>query len=99
MEENRRVLLICTGGTIGMVRTERGYVPKAGSLANRMAKMPQFQDPAGPARCVPPSRFGTRVQYEIMEYVPLKDSSNLGVSDWVRVAEDITRHYGARRRG
>lgn len=93
MEENRRVLLICTGGTIGMVRTERGYAPKAGSLGKRMAKMPQFQDPDGAPRCMPPSRFGTRVQYEIMEYVPLLDSSNLGVSDWVRVAQDITRHY------
>ena len=93
MEENRRVLLICTGGTIGMVRTDRGYAPKAGSLANRMGKIPQFQDPNGPPRCMPPSRFGTRVQYEIIEYVPLLDSSNLGVSDWVRVAQDISHHY------
>ena len=46
-----------------------------------------------PAGVTPPSRLGGRIRYELIEYDPLLDSSNMGMDDWVRIAHDIERHY------
>lgn len=34
-----------------------------------------------------------RVLYSIVEYDPLLDSSNMGRSDWIRIAKDIQNEY------
>lgn len=36
-----------------------------------------------------------RVVYTITEYDPLLDSSNMGMNDWKRIAEDIKVSYTA----
>jgi L-asparaginase len=46
-----------------------------------MAAMPELADPRMPA-------------YDIHEYDPLLDSSNMRPADWVRIGEDICAHYG-----
>jgi lysophospholipase len=48
--EARRVLVLYTGGTIGMREGPRGYVPEAGFLSGQLRAMPAFADPA----CAPP---------------------------------------------
>ena len=89
------VLLIHTGGTIGMRSTERGYEPSNGYLADRMAQIRVFNDPdanGDAERVTAPSRFGRRVRYEILELEPLLDSANMSTRDWVRIAETIATH-------
>jgi lysophospholipase len=89
----RRVLIIYTGGTIGMGVGPRGYRPEPGLLAQTIRAHPAFQDPSMPRGFTPTSRYGRRIYYELLEYEPLLDSSNMGMHDWVRIARDIERYY------
>lgn len=93
MDTTNRVLIIYTGGTIGMKDSPRGYVPAPGLLGEQLAAMPQFHDRSKPALTTPLSRYGRRVHYQIHEYDQLLDSSNMGIEDWVKIARDIERHY------
>jgi L-asparaginase len=76
----RSVYIAYTGGTIGMERTGRGYLPAPGSLAALMEAMPEFQHPEMP-------------RYTIHEFEPLLDSSNILPDDWWTIAQDIAAHY------
>ncbi|XP_069116174.1 L-asparaginase 1-like [Argopecten irradians] len=42
---------------------------------------------------MPPMRTGRRVKYHIKEYNPLLDSSNMTMSDWSKIANDISTYY------
>lgn len=48
-----------------------------------------------PALITPPSIYGKRVLYAIVEYTPLLDSCNMTMSDWCRIAADIELNYHA----
>lgn len=74
------VYIAYTGGTIGMRRTSGGYAPAPGFLAERMARMPEFQSEQMP-------------RYTIGEYAPLLDSANMTPDDWVKIAADLLAHY------
>ena len=76
----KRLYIAYTGGTIGMRRTAVGYAPAPGFLAEQMRAMPELADPTMPA-------------YDIHEYEPLLDSSNMRPADWVRIGRDIVEHY------
>ena len=91
--EGSRVLILYTGGTLGMERTARGYAPSAGWLEAALHRMPQFQDPTQPPGTTPPSAMGRRVRYDVLEYETLLDSSNMGPHHWVQLARDIEQHY------
>jgi L-asparaginase len=78
----KRLYIAYTGGTIGMTRTVDGYAPAPGFLAAQMAAMPELADPRMPG-------------YDIHEYDPLLDSSNMRPADWVRIGQDIVAHYDA----
>jgi L-asparaginase/Glu-tRNA(Gln) amidotransferase subunit D len=70
------------------------YVPVRGYLGDRLRQMHQFQDREfWPKRVTPLTKLGERVEYEIREYNPLLDSSNMGERDWIRIACDIGRYY------
>jgi L-asparaginase len=75
----KRLYIAYTGGTIGMRRTADGYAPAAGYLAEQMAAMPELRDPLMPA-------------YDLHEYEPLLDSSNMRPCDWVQIGRDIVAH-------
>ena len=79
---NKRLYIAYTGGTIGMRPTADGYAPAPGFLAEQMAAMPELRDPRMPA-------------YDIHEYAPLLDSSNMTPRDWIRIGRDIVEHYAA----
>lgn len=49
----------------------------------------------GPILVMPPSIYGKRIAYQILEYEPLKDSCNMSMSDWIQIASDIEGHYTA----
>jgi lysophospholipase len=44
-KNSRRVLVLYTGGTIGMAPSPRGYVCKAGYLPKLLRSLPMFHDP------------------------------------------------------
>ena len=94
MAERAQVLVMYTGGTIGMQRTERGYAPAPGLLGRQLSRMPMFQDPTRPRGTMPRSKFGRHVRWHLKEYSPLLDSSNMDMSDWVRLAREVERFYG-----
>jgi L-asparaginase type I len=93
----RHLRVIYTGGTIGMLATERGYAPAAGAIHRQLAEMPRFhqRDPALRPEILrlPPSVFGPGATYEISEFNPPLDSSNMGVREWVALAEDIAENH------
>lgn len=76
----KKVCIIYTGGTIGMKPTPQGYAPEPGYLGRVMASMPDFASPEVPS-------------YDIREYRPLLDSSNMGPGHWQAIAQDIASVY------
>ena len=89
----RKVLIIYTGGTIGMRQTPSGYAPMSGWMEHQLRSMYPFQDPQAPPRTTPASKAGIRICYDIIEYDPLLDSANMDVLSWVKIAKEIERHY------
>ncbi len=76
----KRILILYTGGTIGMRRTSGGYAPEAG-LDAMMADML-------------PSHFRTEVaDLTLHEYEHLIDSANIRPRDWYGIARDIEQRY------
>ncbi|XP_076666145.1 L-asparaginase 1 [Andrena cerasifolii] len=98
-----RVLVLYTGGTIGMLRNENGVlVPKENTFVKKLRNYPNMHD-----REYAEERFGSmgplvlpmtatdnrRVIYSVLEYSPLCDSSNMTMDDWIRIANDIKQSY------
>ena len=74
------VLIIHTGGTIGMHPSDQGYVPVAGFnelLQQKLSKQAQQNLP----------------HFEILEFEKLIDSSNIQPSDWTRLGHTLVEHY------
>ena len=78
----KKVLLIYTGGTIGMVRTPNGYAPKDGYFRAELDAIPALSMPEMP-------------QWELYEMHPLLDSSNMTVAEWNKIAQLIAARYDA----
>lgn len=76
----KRVYIAYTGGTIGMKRLRSGYRPAPGFLQAQMAEMPELRDLSMPS-------------YDIHEYDPLLDSSNMTPDEWVKIARDVESNY------
>jgi L-asparaginase len=76
----KRVYIAYTGGTIGMKSTGDGYVPATGYLEKLMNTIPELKSDILP-------------DYQICEYEPLLDSSNMTPDDWLKIANDIAAHY------
>ncbi|HDY7775562.1 TPA: asparaginase [Vibrio vulnificus] len=76
----KHIYIAYTGGTIGMKKSDHGYIPVAGFMEKQLANMPEFHRPEMP-------------QYTIHEYVPLMDSSDMTPEDWQHIANDIRDNY------
>ena len=76
----KRILIIYTGGTIGMTRTDNGYAPKSGYFRGALDAIAELRDPQMPA-------------WELSEMSPLLDSSNMTVREWNQIAKLIAAHY------
>jgi L-asparaginase len=77
---NKRLLIIYTGGTIGMALGEQGYHPVTG-----------FGDQLGqylPAHCYPALPL-----YDVLELDTLIDSANLTPADWLRIVRPLQQHW------
>lgn len=78
--EGKKVLIIYTGGTIGMMRTENGYTPAPGFFADQLAAIPDMSSAEMP-------------DWELIETSPLLDSSNISYDEWNGIARLIFSRY------
>ncbi|KAM4543243.1 60 kDa lysophospholipase isoform 2-T2 [Odontesthes bonariensis] len=101
-----RVLVINTGGTIGMTLHDNVLAPKANALVESLRKLPILHDELYAQQTslydfygrestlvLPLSKSKRRIIYTILEYSPLLDSSNMTTEDWVRIGKDIEKNY------
>ncbi len=80
MMERKHIYIAYTGGTIGMQKSDHGYVPVSGFMQDQLKRMPEFHRPEMPL-------------FTIHEYSPLIDSSDMTPADWQRIADDIRDNY------
>ena len=76
---NKKVLIIYTGGTIGMCRTENGYAP-SDSLSEAILNIGDMRKPEAPS-------------WELYQMSPLLDSSDITVREWNKIARVIYESY------
>ncbi len=74
-----KIYIAYTGGTIGMEKTASGYEPKEGFLKDCMCSTPAFL-----AESIP--------DWDMCQYDPLLDSSNMEPKNWVQIASDLRAH-------
>ena len=63
-----------------MKRTSDWYVPASGFLQEQMEAMPEL-------------RHASMPRFDVHEYAPLLDSSNMTPREWVAIARDVGDHY------
>ena len=80
MSNNNKVLIIYTGGTIGMKKTSNGYKPAVGFIAEALASISDMSRSDFPS-------------WELYEMSPLLDSSNMTVREWNNIASVIYEKY------
>lgn len=76
----KRILVINTGGTIGMVKTNQGYVPNLEKFRENLNKMPELKK-------------GAICEWELYNMLPLLDSSNMTVEEWNKIGEIVALNY------
>ncbi|XP_048047722.1 60 kDa lysophospholipase isoform X3 [Megalobrama amblycephala] len=102
-----RVLVINTGGTIGMTYHNNVLSPEPNALVGTLRKLPILHDeqyaqqtrlyeyykPQENTLVLPLSKQNKRIVYTILEYSPLLDSCNMTTDDWATIGKDIEKHY------
>ena len=76
----KRILVIYTGGTIGMVRTPSGYAPEKQAFHDLLDRIPELHAEGMPA-------------WDIVDMDPLLDSSNITVREWNMIGALIADHH------
>lgn len=76
----KHILIIYTGGTIGMKNTSDGYAPVAGFLRDSIQMMPEFYHDDMP-------------NFTLLEYQDLIDSANVAIRHWMKIAADIKSEF------
>lgn len=76
----KKICILYTGGTIGMVSTEHGYAPKKNYIYDVLSNIPDLNHQDMP-------------QWDVVEFDPLFDSSNMAVEQWVEIGEAIEERY------
>lgn len=76
----RHILIIYTGGTIGMKPSDTGYHPETNYLQSALQALTALHHPDMP-------------HYTLLEHFPLQDSANIQPADWVTIANNIAQNY------
>lgn len=76
----KKVYIAYTGGTIGMKKSVYGYIPVAGYITDVLNSLTELQRPEMP-------------KFDVKEYSPVIDSSNMSPADWQYIADDIKANY------
>ncbi|KAM4625367.1 60 kDa lysophospholipase [Polymixia lowei] len=102
-----RVLVINTGGTIGMTLHDNVLAPKPNAFVKNLRKLPtlhdeqyaqqtclyDYYDPSENTLVLPLHKDNKRIVYSVLEYSPLLDSCNMTTDDWGRLGKDIEKNY------
>ena len=78
----KKVLIIYTGGTIGMKKTDKGYAPVSGFLGEAISSINDMSCENAPL-------------WDLHEMSPLLDSSDITVKEWNKIARLIYDNYDA----
>ena len=78
--KDKRILIIYTGGTIGMKKTELGYSPAKGYFNGALNEIDDLNHLDFPS-------------WELIELEPLLDSSNMSYLEWNKIGEIIYKNY------
>ena len=78
----KKICILYTGGTIGMVPTENGYAPKRGYFYDAISAIDDLNSHDMP-------------QWDMIEFDPLLDSSNIAVEQWNQIGRAIRDNYRA----
>jgi L-asparaginase len=79
-KQSKSVYVLCTGGTITMQKTAKGYAPAVGHLAKAMALIPELNNPDMPS-------------YTIHDFEQPVDSANMTPAYWRKIGENILENY------
>lgn len=102
--KEKQVLIIYTGGTIGMEKSANGLRPRKNFLFEYMFNHPNFcdkeytlkvskGDPKNNFLITPETIFERRIQYQIYEYEEVIDSSNMNLAYWKQIGRSIKKFY------
>ena len=80
MQNNKKVLIIYTGGTIGMSKTDNGYAPEMNTFLEMVNKIDELKNPKMP-------------KWDIISLHPILDSSNISLNEWNKIAELVYENY------
>lgn len=80
--KDKKILIIYTGGTIGMIPGPNGYIPVPNTIRDPLDGLSIMRHPDMPA-------------WEIYEFDVLLDSSNVAVEEWNRIGRTIFENYNA----
>lgn len=78
----KKICILYTGGTIGMVATEHGYAPKKNYISDILHQIPDLDHEDMPL-------------WDVVEFDPLLDSSNMAVEQWAEIGRAIEERYTA----
>ncbi len=76
----KKICIVYTGGTIGMMPTQQGYAPQPGYFAQSLAQIPDLKSEDMP-------------DWELVELCPLLDSSNIAAAQWHIIGRTIFERY------
>lgn len=78
----KSILIVYTGGTIGMSKSIDGYTPQLTSFIEQLNSIQELR-----AECMP--------NWDIQAMDPLLDSSNVSVDEWNAIAQIVADNYDA----
>ncbi|MCF6458022.1 asparaginase [Pseudoalteromonas sp. MMG024] len=78
--KRKKIYIAYTGGTIGMKKSSKGYIPAEGFLTQTVKASAEFNREEMPL-------------FDIHEYCPLIDSSDMSPIHWQQIADDIKAKY------
>ena len=78
--KKKKILIINSGGTIGMKKTSKGYAPVKGYLAEAISDIGDMKKAAAPT-------------WDLYEMSPILDSSDITVNEWNKIAEIVYENY------
>ncbi|KAL1497806.1 hypothetical protein ABEB36_008702 [Hypothenemus hampei] len=102
LAELRKVLVLYTGGTIGMKKNHQGVlVPVPDVFTNKLKSCQELNDPdlariysvRNHELITKVSSCSKVIAYQVREYHPLLDSCNMTPKEWVIIAKNIEENY------
>ncbi len=76
----KKICIIYTGGTIGMVPTPEGYAPGPDTFRQELEAISDLNHYASP-------------HWDLVQFSPLLDSSDMSVGEWNKIGEAIAHRY------